>query len=37
MKCKGIIVAVIGAIIAGIVAFCKWSYEIGTSGIRSKK
>jgi len=37
MKCKGIIITVISAIVACVVAFCKWSYELGTSGMRSKK
>lgn len=36
MKHKGIVLAVLGAIVAGIVAFCKWAYELGTSGMRYK-
>lgn len=37
MKRKGWVLVVIGAIVAGFVAFCKWAYELGTSGMRSKE
>ena len=37
MKTKSVFLVIVGAIVACVVAFCKWSYEIGTSGIRSKK
>lgn len=36
MKRKGWVLVVLGAIVAAIVAFCKWAYELGTSGMRSK-
>jgi hypothetical protein len=37
MKSKGVLLAVLGAIVAAIVAFCKWAYELGTSGMRGKQ
>ena len=37
MKQKGVLLVLVGAIVAAIVAFCKWAFELGTSGMRSKQ
>lgn len=37
MKSKGVLLVIVGAIVAVIVAFCKWAFELGTSGMRRKE